>query len=596
MLKRLRLFAAPRHPVLSLNVQAEAVTPERIQNQFEVLIRHLLDRFVHNELLTSDNETKRVMQVSYLVALPSLLFTLFLFPVYHEFPPAPFPRPYWPQVGDHYFYVMYSFLIMGTATVYEWDLLFPDLLDVFILSVLPISTRRLFVARVLALVIFLGLVLIGTSFLGTLFFPAVAELPHSGRHWLAHAVAVLMSGSFAAAAFLALQGILLNVIGERIFRRITPILQGGSILLLLMVLLLYPTLSHSLQALLSSNIAAVRWFPPFWFLGIYQRLIEGPSAPPIFSQLAHTGCIALLLTIAAVVVTYPLAYRRRVRQIVEGTGAIEAPRRAAAPLRRLLHAMVVRISAQRAVFHFVSQTILRTQRQRVMLALYGGLALALALSNMVVLRIAAGSLHPSLLPYGIRAAVPIMAFWTVIALSSIVSSPIDRRGSWLFAVMIGRPASGHLAGTRLWISLWTMLASVLTALILHFFSPAAMRTPLVTAGQFLVAIGASILLTDIRLFPVRIVPFTHLRTSSITDFPLIVVRYLIFYPFFIAAVVHQESWIEATPLHLAATLLLLLAAHLLLQKAHDRTLQQETLDTPPEDGDEFLQRLGFSDT
>ena len=472
-----------------------------------MLIRHLLDRFIHNELLTSDNETKRVMQVSYLVALPSLLFTLFLFPVYHAFPPAPFPRPYWPQVGDHYFYVMYSFLIMGATTVYEWDLLFPDLLDVFVLSVLPISTRRLFMARVLALVIFLGLVLLGTSFLGTLFFPAVAELPHSGRHWFAHAVAVLMSGSFGAAAFLALQGILLNVIGERLFRRITPILQGGSILLLLMVLLLYPTLSHSLQALLGSNIVAVRWFPPFWFLGIYQRLLEGPSALPIFSQLAHAGCIALILTIAAVVVTYPLAYRRRVRQIVEGTGAIDVPRRTAAPLRRLLHAMVLRLPTQRAVFHFVSQTILRTQRQRVMLALYGGLALALALSNMVVLRIAAGTLHPSLLPYGIRAAVPIMAFWTVIALSSVASSPIDRRGSWLFAVMIGRPASGHLAGTRLWISLWAMLASVLTALILHFFSPAAMRTPLVTAGQLLVATSASPFCSlDIRLFPVRTIP------------------------------------------------------------------------------------------
>src|ERR1017187_937344 len=265
MSSRLGLFAPSKHPVLSLRVQAESALPNRTQNQFEVLVRHLVHRFFHNELLASDDETKRVMQLAYV----------------HALPPAPFPRPYWPQVADHYFYVMYAFILMGAATVYEWDLLFPDLLDVFVLSVLPISSRRLFFARVLALAIFLALVLLGTSILGTLFFPMITDQPHAGRLFLGHAIAVIMSGTFAAASFLALQGVLLNTVGERVFRRITPILQGGSIMLLLTVLLLYPTLSHSLESLLTSNISAVRYFPPFWFLGIYERVVQGPSTPQI---------------------------------------------------------------------------------------------------------------------------------------------------------------------------------------------------------------------------------------------------------------------------------------------------------------------------
>jgi hypothetical protein len=225
------LFAAPRHTVLSLSVEPESAIPERDRSQFEVLVRHLIYRFFHNELLASDDETRRVMLVSYTAALPSFVLTLFLYFIYHfALPPMPYPRPFWSQIGDHYFFVMYSFLIMGAA-VYEWDLLFPDLLDVFVLSVLPISTRRLFFARVLALTIFLGAVLIGTSILGTLFFPVVADLPRFGYHLLAHALSVLMSGTFAAASFLALQGILLNTVGQRVFRRITPFLQGGSMML-----------------------------------------------------------------------------------------------------------------------------------------------------------------------------------------------------------------------------------------------------------------------------------------------------------------------------------------------------------------------------
>jgi hypothetical protein len=595
MSNRLTVFAPAKHPVLSLNVQAQTATPERVRTQFEVLVRHLIYRFFHNELLASDDETKRVMLIAYTVGLPTLVVSLFLYPAYHEFPPAPYPRPFWPQVSDHYFYVMYSLLIMGAATIYEWDLLFPDALDIFVLSVLPISTRRLFFARVLALVIFLALVLLGTSILGTIIFPLAAGLPSLGRHLLAHSVAVMMSGTFAAATFLALQGILLNTVGERVFRRITPILQGGSIMILLAVLLLYPTLSHSLRPLLTSNIAAARWFPPFWFLGVYERLLQGPSALPIFGQLARTACSALFLMLAIVILTYPLAYRRRVRQVIEGASTIETPSRAVAPFRRLLHATILRNPSQRAVFHFVSQTIVRAQRQRVMLALYGGLAVALTLSNMLVLRIGGEHLRPSLLPYGIRTAVPIMAFWTILALTSVVSAPIDRRGSWLFRTLVGRAGPGHIAGIRIWITLWALLISLTTAIILHVVSPADMKSPAVTAGQLLVAIGVSLILADIALFPICTIPFTHLRTSSITDFPLMIVRYFIFFPFFVGIVVHQESWIEASTANLLKTLILLAIAHVILLKAHAHTLQQGTLETPPDEGDEFPQRLGLRD-
>jgi hypothetical protein len=596
MPERSGLFAPPKHPVLSLAVQAEDQGDRREQSQFEILVRHIFYRFLHNELLTSDDdETKRVMLISGAIAVPGMLVALFLFPAYHAFPPYPVPRPFWAQVGDHYFYVMYAFVVMGLATVFEWDLLFPDLVDVFVLSIQPIASRDLFFARVLALAIFLGLVLFGTSILGILFLPLVAELPYFLRHLLAHSAAVFASGTFAAATFLALHGILLNVVGENIFRRITPLLQGTSVMLLLTILLLHPTLSMSLKPLLTSGAPAVRFFPPFWFLGIYERLLIGPSALTVFHEFARIGCYALLLTLACAVLTYPLAYRRRVRQLIEGGRAVDAPSHTAAPFRWILQATIVRIPAQRAIFHFISQTILRAQRQRVMLAMYGGLGVALALSDLLVFRVSGGHVRPILLPSGIRTAIPVMVFWTVAGLRSVLTSPVDRRGAWLFHVIIGRPKAVHFAGTRIWVTLWAAIIGLTTAVGLHALSPQSLGSRLTSLDQLLIAIGVSLLLADIFLFSVRTVPFTHIRKGSITDLPLVIVRYVVLFPLLITILVHNETWTEVSPQQFLKAVLFVVAAHFLLLKVHTRSLLQSTLDTPPDEADEFPQRLGLRD-
>jgi hypothetical protein len=595
MSERLGFFAPPKHPVLSLSVQAEALPPARDQSNFEVLVRHILSRFFNNELLASDDETKRVMQIACAVALPTLIVSLFLFPMYHAFPPAPLHRPFWAQASDHYFYVMYSFVVVGGATVYEWDLLFPDILDIFVLSVLPIPSRRLFFARVLALAIFLCLVQFGTSILGNLFFPMVAEQFNFIRHLFSHFIAVTMTGMFAATTFLSIQGLLLNTVGERIFRRITPLIQGASIMLLLVILLLCPAVAGSLQGLLTSGSATVRYFPPFWFLGVYETLITGSSAPAIFHTLARNGCYALLFVLACTLLTYPLAYRRRVRQLIEGSAA-SASGSTNAVIRRVLHVTILRHPAQRAIFHFIGQTILRSQRQRITLAMFGGFSVAIAVAQMVIFAVEPGRVHLTLLPQCIRSAVPVMIFLAIIGLRSAINAPVDRRGSWLFSVIIGRPRSAHLAGTSIWITLFALVIGTATAISLHVFSPTALKIPRITAGQILVAGGLSLLLSDIFLFSIRTVPFTHLRKGSVNDLPLAVIRYFVLFPFFVSIVVGQETWIEASATHLFVTFLLFAATHLLLQGTHSRFLAQSVLDMPLTEVEDFPQGLGLRDS
>src|ERR1700679_3013868 len=172
MFSGLRIFTPPDFPVLSLEVQAQMpVVEAQERSQFHLLVHHFLERFFTNEMVSADGETKaRLLQVAYTIALPGMVVALFLFPLYH----APLERPFWSQVSDHYFYVMYSFVAVGAVSIFAWDLLFPDLLDLSILSFLPIVNQRLFVARIVAACLFLGLFLFGINALGAMFYPLLS--------------------------------------------------------------------------------------------------------------------------------------------------------------------------------------------------------------------------------------------------------------------------------------------------------------------------------------------------------------------------------------------------------------------------------------
>ena len=321
----------------------------------------------------------------------------------------------------------------------------------------------------------------------------------------------------------------------------------------------------------------------------------GPSAPQIFHSLAATGCYALLFVIAATIVTYPLAYRRRVRQLIEGARAADSSQESSVAADKVLHALVVPLPQQRAVFHFVSQTILRYQRQRVMLALFGGLCLALTLAEMVVLHISTGHIRPGILPYGVRSAVPILVFWTVAGLRSVLSAPVDRRGAWIFQIILGRACAEHLAGARVWITLWAVIVSVAAILTLHRISPGSLRGDHALAGQLIVAVGLSFVLCDLFLFSTRMLPFTHLHKSSITDMPFAIARYFVAFPIFVAVMVHFEGWIEASTRHLVETALIFAVAHLLLAGAQTQSVRRSMLEGVAGEEDEFPQSLGLRD-
>jgi hypothetical protein len=565
------------------------------QRQFKLLVRHLLDRFFNNEIVSADGETlPLIMTVACAIALPTLIATIFLFPAYHRFAPKPPTPPFWGRVTDHYGFVMYSWVVMGAITVFEWDLLVPNVLDVFVLSVLPISTRRLLLARVAAVLTFLGLFLIGTSSLGTIFFPLATEPSDVPRAYAAHFVAVIAAGLCSASLVLALQGSLISLLGARLFRAISSFLQSLVLMVLSTVLFLFPVLSRSLEALIQSGGTAVRWFPPFWFLGIYESIAAGQSALPAFIRLAHTGYQAIALLMLLAIITYPLAYARSTRQAVEGSIAPDKKRRLVQPAIRVLHATLVRTPARRAVYHFISQTLFRSQRHRLYLAMYAGIGIALACVWVVVLRVEGGHIRITISSSGLRLAVPTLAFWIVAGLCTSLLSPADPAGSWLFRLIHGKASTDHLAATKLWVFLWAMTTTLGAVAVLQIISYRELRAPRELITQVLVAVGICLLLTDAFSLQTATIPFTEARVPRNTDLGFILLRYIVFFPALVVATVNYEWWIEVNAGHLIVTALLIIAAHFVLRYVQWRIRRERVSRSVPQEEGEVSRVLGLS--
>ncbi len=601
-----RLLLMSDSEVLPLRAQAaKGPVREPERSQFAHLLRHFLERFFNHETASPDGDAKtRVVQIAFAAGLPPFVIAMYLWPVYHRIIEAtirhhllPDRPPYWLQVNHHFFFVIYSFVAVGIATVFEWDLFFPDLLDLFVLKPLPIPDRRLFLARVAAIAVFVGGFLFDANIFATVVLVPAIDPPNLPRFLAGHILATGGAGLFAALFVLAFECVVLSVFGERWFRRISLLMQGLSIALLLMLLLLFPVFSGVVPNLLQSGAWYVRCFPPFWFLGIYQRLMEGPGALAIYGQLARTGCMAMLAAGAIVILSYPVAYLRRTRQIVEGVHLHSAGRWAEGVVARVVNAVLVRRPERRAIFHYITQTLFRVPHYRIYLVLYGGVGLSIMVAGALRFSVVQGQVQAVVSADGLRASSGIAAFWAVTGLRLAFLSPGNRQGSWIFEFVHGRPpefraALGQLRAARTWALLFVAGLTGATFLIDCAIAPPELLSWRALAAQAFVAAGMCLILTNLFFLHVTTVAFTGGKKAEEPNPALAIAKYFTFFPIVVWLSVFSGPWIEPDFWRYVATAAVIAAAHALIETRHRAIVREYCQISDPGDGETpFLMRI-----
>ena len=254
---------------------------EETHGPFFELVRHFFHRMFESELITTPDQL-RTWVVGVLAAI--LSFTLYIplsqFRKYVELTMAGNAAQYHAHaMSDRLLFIIFPMLLVSFVAALEWQSLFPTERDYRNLMPLPVSRMQMFLAKLTAMTLFV-LLFVGAVNLFPAFELPMVQMssltlePFHIKHILGHLCAAAAGSLFAFLSLVALQGLLMNVLGRRLFPRVSLAVQSVLLLALLTALPHVLTVS-TLYRRGGIPHEVMMWAPPFWFHGMYETFI-GP--------------------------------------------------------------------------------------------------------------------------------------------------------------------------------------------------------------------------------------------------------------------------------------------------------------------------------
>jgi hypothetical protein len=510
-----------------------------MNEQFTTLVRHFFGRFFDNEFVAKNSDMQvTVVKLLALLSSPGMILPCLRYTTYLDLARSPDAIRNPMLWSDRTLYFSFSMLVMGAVTVLEWDSLFPDRRDYGTLMVLPIRARTIFLAKVGALLLFLLAFTASVNFASVVTFPAVSTRgPGSEllRTIAAQGISILASSTFAFLFLVGLEGVLLNILSVRWFRRMSAYVQGVMVFVLLWLFCLFPHIAATVAELKAQDSWVLKAFPPLWFLGLNEMLLGTKDAALL--ALAHRaefglGAVALLAGVA-----YTVAYRRHVRRTLESTEGGDATRTA-------MHERIGRVAdriapdtVERAVVAFIGKTMARSGKHRIFLAAYAGAGFALAAQVLSADRNRDAWLSLPL----------VFGFFVLSGMRFIFTIPSELPANWQFRVSDADRQRPALNGTRTALR-WFGVAPLFVALAPVYF---VLWKPGVALAHLLFSVTISILLIEVLVMEFRKIPFTCSYRPGKANVTLLWVAYWVAFLLYAFAMANLESWMVRRPWRLA---------------------------------------------
>jgi len=407
---------------------------------------------------------------------------------------------------DEYFFIVLSMAVTGAVAVWRWDAMFPDRRDYMNLTHLPVSSRTILFANLVAVLFLAALLAIDVNGASCVLFPMVVSaaqgtLPFFLKFGALHAGAVLLASVFAFFAVFSILGTLMALLPPRFFRRVSGYARGIVVVYQVALLCTSFAVPDTLRRTAGSAPSWSFFFPSAWFVSACQLLRH--KANPAMAELARLCLPGLAGVITVAFAAYAVGYQRhfvKIAEIADTAVTLHKPKLSF----RFLEKGLLPTPFLRGCFGFVAKTVMRSEAHRLVLTGVSGLALVLAsqalmnaFQNPTSWREAALTPDALSIPF-------IITFLLIIGLRVVFEVPVEIRANWIFQLLLDADGQESEPLARR-----VILAAVLPAVLVgtfavYFFLEGATIASL----HILLVLVWSVLLTNTVLIRFRKLPFT----------------------------------------------------------------------------------------
>jgi hypothetical protein len=542
------------------------------------LTRLFLQRFVENDLISPDADRARALAQACGALISGGLFVSLLLSIPYLDTPYPMPgRTAAGMIRVQFLCAAWSMTVMALLAVSVWDALSLDSRDTEVLGPLPLPSGVIVRAKVAALFAFAAVFVAALNVLPGLIHPvaAIGRLRPTtlqvGTLMASHMASTSAAAAFGFAAVLGVREMLHALLGPAGFRRVSVVVRGAFVVMLVTTLLLIPAMSFKIANLWLQGAIDATYLPPMWFAGLHDILsghiwaqLPRPDLPPSVSMsarafeflyesrrpllrelgLAGGGAFLILLLVTAA------AYRWNNRHLPDPPAWRTAER---GPAGTFFDALARRLLARPAVvsagFFFTMRVLARSVQNRLSIAV--ALALAIAIAT-VSLRLAGmnESMDFASAPVALLAVQLLCIAAVATGFRHAIRVPADLRARWLFHLI--RPANhdAYLTGVTRAAGVRLVIPVLLALLPLHVVALGA-PTAFLHFGyglMFAAVVGEASLLGYRRL------PFASSYVPTI-DFT----TYGTVYGFLLLLAVYSVAWLEYIALRSTTSVVVLFA-------------------------------------
>ncbi len=359
--------------------------------QFE-LVRHFFSQQLAFQLTSSDQAQRFLIAIFVVLACVGPLIVRIYMPKYGYLQNLPTPDLYIAAVrADRLLFVSLSMIVVGFITSLQWQNLFPGRQDYLTLKPLPLRLYQVFMARFLGAFTIAAVVVLDLNFTASMLFPLLTsgrwQAPAFGFSCVfAHAAATMGAGLFVFFAITAIQGFCLNLFSPRSFARLSEPMQAFFVTAVIAAGP-YVIDMPNWYAMIAARPNWMSFFPPAWFLGLYERLLGTHEV--YFVRLSKIAALGLTASIVGAFAAYFVTYSRHAVRVLEESVRIrkrESSRITGA--FNALWAALIKGPHDRAVFDFSIRTLQRSRRHRLLVGYTVGAALVVALEAVAPIIIA----------------------------------------------------------------------------------------------------------------------------------------------------------------------------------------------------------------